>query len=513
MNPYSIPSLVAGLFTFSLGITAILYGRKERVNIVFAVFIFSLGLASFASFIFHEADTLEEALRWNKVPYFFAIISVLVTVFYVLELTGYIHQLDSKLWGVITYKVLIILCSMGAAVLEFLLIFTDLIISGAAYYDPTGYEHTYGKLLLPGATWATILPVTVIGMLATRYKKAASESERIRLRYNLIGFSFIFLSSGALVLYLPYFGIQTHSFSLIPFALAAFVFYLSIIKSQFSQIDELNLGLEKKVEQRTQELKQAQAQLVQSEKMAALGQLVAGVAHEINTPIGSINSNTDVLGRTLVKLNEEISRIEPDCANKYPKVKDYVNVIEELTEVNKLAGTRITGIVRSLKSFARLDEAEVQKADLHECLDTTLILLHHEMKNRIRIIKEYGDISRLKCRASHLNQVFMNILLNATQAIEGEGEIKIQTGQEKDKIWIRISDTGKGISSENLSRIFNPGFTTKGVGVGTGLGLSICHQIIEEHKGKISVESEPGRGSTFTIEIPFSGIFAESQSH
>jgi len=229
--------------------------------------------------------------------------------------------------------------------------------------------------------------------------------------------------------------------------------------------------------------------------------------NEINTPIGSIHSNTDVMGRTLDKLTKEIHQIEPACAQKHPQVKKFVDMIADLSKVNALASERITGIVKSLRNFARLDEADVVKADLHECLDTTLVLLHHETKSRIQIVKEYGEIPKVKCRASHINQVFMNILVNAIQAIQGEGEIRINTSLKQDSVRIMICDNGKGIPPGDVGKIFNPGFTTKGVGVGTGLGLSICHQIVEEHLGTISVSSRPGAGTTFMIELPVSGPF------
>jgi len=506
MNPYSIPSLVSALFMFALGLISLLYGRREKVNIVFAIFCFTLSLAAFASFIFHETDTLEEAVRWTKAPYAFAIPAAMFTVYYALVLTSYINQLDKKLW-IISLRAFIISLYASGVVIEILTIFTDLIIAGAEFHEPTGYEHTYGSFFLPTAMGFSALTITVIVILYKAYKQAETKPDRIQLRYNLIGFSSIYVPAGIMIIYLPYFGIQTHSLSMIPFTVAAFIFYLAIVRYQFSQIDELNVGLERKVEERTRELREAQAQLVQSEKMASLGQLVAGVAHDINTPLGSINSNNDILGRSVEKLKNELDKIELNSLDKSPQVTKVIEIIENLSNVNKIAGERITGIVNSLKTFARLDQAKILKTDLHECIDTTLILLNHELKDRINVTKDYGDIPEINCRANDLNQVIMNIFRNAIQAIENKGEIKISTGKNEENVQIKISDSGKGIPPEEIDKIFNPGFTTKGVGVGTGLGLSICHQILEEHKGKIYVESESGKGSSFTIEIPIAGIF------
>jgi len=158
-------------------------------------------------------------------------------------------------------------------------------------------------------------------------------------------------------------------------------------------------------------------------------------------------------------------------------------------------------VVGSLKNFARVDEAEFKKADLHEGIESTLTIVQYQLKNRIRVEKQYGNIPLVDCHPNRLNQVFMNLLVNAAQAIQGEGTITITTARKGDSVRISISDTGAGIPAENLSKVFDPGFTTKGVGVGTGLGLSICYKIIEEHQGKIDVESGD-KGTTFTITLP-----------
>jgi signal transduction histidine kinase len=161
-------------------------------------------------------------------------------------------------------------------------------------------------------------------------------------------------------------------------------------------------------------------------------------------------------------------------------------------------------IVRSLKNFARLDEADRKRVDLHEGLESTLTLLQHQLKSRIRIEKQFGEIPWVLCHPNQVNQVFMNILANAVQAITGSGVIRIRTWRDGDFIKIAIADTGGGISQEHLSKIFDPGFTTKRVGVGTGLGLSICYKIIEDHGGAIEVDSSPS-GTTFTITLPING--------
>jgi len=237
------------------------------------------------------------------------------------------------------------------------------------------------------------------------------------------------------------------------------------------------------------------SQLIQSEKMAALGLLVAGVAHEINTPMGAIHSNNDIMTRAVGKVRK---LLEPAPDNE---VRRLLDILGEVCRNNEIATERIMKIVGSLKNFARLDEAERKKVNIHEGIESTLSLLRHQLKNRIRIVKSFGDIPEIECYPNELNQVFMNILVNAAQAIKHRGEITVKTWREGDRVKIAISDTGVGIPPENLSKVFDPGFTTKGVGLGTGLGLSICYKIIQDHRGTIEAESSK-QGTTFTISIP-----------
>jgi two-component system, NtrC family, sensor kinase len=261
--------------------------------------------------------------------------------------------------------------------------------------------------------------------------------------------------------------------------------------------------LEREVRAATADLRSSQARLVQQEKMAALGRLVAGVAHEINTPIGTLNSNADTLGRALTIVREIVAGDgAPEALRENSRLAQVLGLLDEISRVNRLACERIVSIVGSLRNFARLDESDLQMADLHKGLDSTLTLVQHELKNRVAVVKEYGDLPAVRCHPNRINQVFMNLLVNAAQSIRGPGEIRIRTWREGDIVKIRIADTGAGIPQENLPRIFDPGFTTKGVGVGTGLGLSICFEIVQDHGGTIEVESEAGRGSAFTVCLP-----------
>ncbi len=260
------------------------------------------------------------------------------------------------------------------------------------------------------------------------------------------------------------------------------------------------------LEKKNQEILRAEAQLVQAEKMAALGQLVAGVAHEINNPVNFISSGLPSLKRDIKKLanlNSPDDR-SPDHDKLRGRLDSLIAAIDE-------GASRTAEIVKNLRTFSRLDEAEVKTVDLNQALDTTLSLLHHQTRDRIPVVRDYDDIPAVECYVSQLNQVFMNLLVNAIQAIDGEGTITITTARAgDDHVRISIRDTGNGMTQGVQRKIFDPFFTTKPVGQGTGLGLSISHGIIEKHGGTITVESEPGRGSELTLVLPLRLPPAES---
>ncbi|MHC4105593.1 MAG: sensor histidine kinase, partial [Planctomycetota bacterium] len=257
----------------------------------------------------------------------------------------------------------------------------------------------------------------------------------------------------------------------------------------FQRLEQRN----EELQQAYQKLKQLQVELVQSSKMASLGELVSGISHEINTPLGTLQSNFDIYIRSFEKLQKVLpesptSRIDNKATDL---TKIFVN-IDKLNAATKTAIQRIDTIVSSLRKFARLDRAGMDNIDIYEGLEATLKLIEPELRNRIEIKKDYSELPVIYYNPDQLNQAFMNILLNAIHAIDGKGKIFIKTYHLNDFVIIEIRDTGKGIAKEHLERIFDPGFTTKGVGVGTGMGLSIVYKIIKDHNGKIEVESELG---------------------
>lgn len=267
------------------------------------------------------------------------------------------------------------------------------------------------------------------------------------------------------------------------------------------------------LEQTNRELKDTQAKLVHSAKMVSLGQLVAGVAHELNNPIGFIYSNIthlDDYSKKLIELVDVAEKNPQQLSEKKEELEfDYITKdMPKLIASCQDGARRTKEIVLGLRNFSRLEAAKLQEVDLHQCLDTTLNLLQGEIKNRIQIHKNYEPIPTIHCYVSQINQVLMNILSNAVQAIEGSGNIWITTIAVKDaadrkgRVKISIQDSGKGMDSETLEKIFDPFFTTKIVGQGTGLGLSISYGIIQNHGGEIQVRSEVGVGTEFTVTLP-----------
>ncbi len=264
-----------------------------------------------------------------------------------------------------------------------------------------------------------------------------------------------------------------------------------------------------------EQLQRLQAQIVQSEKMASLGQMVAGIAHELHNPVGFVYGNLDILEQSIGGLTRLFNYYDQSDLNTataagalaIKKEIDYEMSLSELGSIiaDCREGTeRIRDIVQNLRTFSRLDEAEFKKTDIHEGIDSTLRLLSRFFSSgNVRLVRSYGELSPIDVYAGQLNQVWMNLLVNAAQAVsEKGGEVTVTTRQDDSFVVVVISDTGAGIAAEHFSRIFDPFFTTKPVGEGTGLGLSISFSIVARHGGSINVESQPGKGAAFTVTLP-----------
>ncbi len=271
--------------------------------------------------------------------------------------------------------------------------------------------------------------------------------------------------------------------------------------------DELN--------QMHESLKTAQTQLLQSGKMASIGQLAAGLAHEINNPIGYVHSNLETLHEDLAALLEmlaaykEIENLLPaDRLEALHQLRQRIDLDFLERDLSKLilqcrdGTTRVKAIVKNLLEFSHADQDKWELTDLHQELESAITLASHGIRHKAEVVKAFGDIPRIECRPLQLSQVFINLLVNAAHAIDQHGTITVRTGTQDSGVWIEIADTGTGISSEDLPHIFDPFFTTKPVGSGTGLGLSLSYRIVQEHQGRLTVDSEVGKGATFRIWLP-----------
>jgi signal transduction histidine kinase len=278
------------------------------------------------------------------------------------------------------------------------------------------------------------------------------------------------------------------------------------------------------ISQAYSQLKSSQLALVQSEKMASLGQMVAGVAHEINTPLGYVQNNVaigqELFGQIQTMLREyealvdslmsehadeeQISTQMQSIAN----MRNDVNAHEMLGEMHGLMADSLYGIdqiselVMNLKNFSRMDAAATEAVSINDCIESALNIGRNVLKGKVEVIKELGDVPKITCAPSQLNQVFLNLFTNAAQAMAEQGTLHVKSWHSDDKVHISVADSGKGIPEEIIARIFDPFFTTKPVGEGTGLGLAISHQIIQKHGGDIRVESQPGVGTCFYITLP-----------
>jgi signal transduction histidine kinase len=377
-----------------------------------------------------------------------------------------------------------------------------------------------------------VITVILIVSLTLFYRKRGHFNKRV---FVLIFSSIIFTAASEIsfTAYVSVYGFANmigHFCKLIAFYLVYQAILVTGIKEPFELIFRESKQAEKKLheyayaltasnkelQQAYDDLKTAQARLLQQDKMASIGQLAAGVAHEINNPMGFIISNLSSLDRYVEKLTTFLGSYEKflgGCESAISKALtqerqkhkvEYICSDMPILISESLEGAeRVRKIVQDLKSFSRVDSFEYDYADVNKGLESTVSIVWNELKHKATVTKEYGRLPRVWCNLGQLNQVFMNILVNAAQAIESSGTIQIKTWAEGERVYINISDTGKGISAEYLNRVFDPFFTTKEVGKGTGLGLSIAYDIVvNKHGGIIGATSEVNKGSSFIVSLP-----------
>ena len=514
MNIYSIPMLISTILCSLLSIITWLFRRRENINRVFSLFTLALALDSLAFFLWFQFGRVENLGTWMRIIFATGFLVPTGLIIFFLAFTGYDQQLERRVLGIkvkhfrVVSLLIVFLCMLISQ-------FTDLIINiSETPKDIWDLEFgPIGKIMFP---LYAIIFIYLFTMATKSYRSAANKPQK---RFILLltvgtGMWLLFGYVGAAVL--PISGEDWQAVSYMGTGVMAIFYFVAIVNYQSDKVNELNFNLERKVIERTRELnqknteledtllklKQMQKQVIVQEKMASLGKMVAGLTHEFNTPIGAILSINDTKSKAVQKLETVLGNQDSHSTAKNSEIQKALDVIQKADQLIDQGTKRLNDIIQNLKNFARLDEADKTLTDIHKGLDSVLALIKHDLLTNIVVVREYGAIPPFVCHARKLNQVFLNLLKNACQAIEGKGQITIRTSLIKNKVHVAIRDTGKGIKPEDLESIFDPGFTTKDSVVRASLGLSICYQIMQEHHGNIHVKSQLGKGSVFTVIIP-----------
>jgi signal transduction histidine kinase len=501
MNIHSVPMLISGILCTVLSVITWLFRTRENINRVFSFLALALAIDSFAFFaMFQFGHTMDNIVLWMRITFTAGFLVPIAIILFFFAFTGYDKRMGERVLGVkIRYFRFYALIFISVCIL--LSVFTQFMV-----IVPQAPEHMWdmelgpvGKLMFP--LFAVIF-VYLFAMAFKAYRTAENSPEKRFILLLSVGtLLWLVFGYGGALFFSPS-SEAWHSTSYLGTSVMAIFFFVAIVNHQSDKVLELNLNLERKVDERTRHLRETQAQLIQSEKMAALGHLVAGVAHEMNTPVGAVYSTQNTLASATEKLMRTLKDEHEIEISESNKLSHIMNAISGASDVIRTSSERITGIVKRLKIFAQLDEADLQSVNLNECIENTLDMFQFHLKPEIRIRKELADLPAITCYPAKINQLCFQLLSNANRAIEKTGEIVLRTEVQGDEINFSVSDDGRGILSEDIDRIFDPGYTAWDLNVGTGLGLAICYQVSREHKGRINVESEIGKGSKFTLSLP-----------
>jgi len=498
----SIGPLVSSILLFTLTVITITSGRKNRIWKVFSLYTFMLSLVSFFVFLIFNGLPNNEQIFIKILPAlpFLTFYSLYFAVYY-----AYLLIDENDQFKIGNFQISISKYSSIGIILWTGFIF--FIIQSDYFARDIQFDimkQQFQVHLGPLYYFLIFIYLGAIGkiifFLIKAYRGTNSKIKKNFVKLNIVGFLFMYLPAVIIMTILPNFGIEnrTYNFTLIPGAVI--IFYIAIFRYQFAQVEDLNVNLEKKVEEKTEELKQTQLRAYQAEKMAAMGNLTAGIFHELNNPIGALKSSADLIKRLVPHFEKEIQN---------ETFSSKMTLLKENSENIIISSNRVHSLLNELKLFSQLDNAEYQNYDIHQGINSSLHLLGFKL-NHVKVIKEFGTVKPVWCSPYQVNQIFSNVMLNSIEALKDiQGEIKIITDSQKDYARIQIIDTGKGIKKEYLNKIFDPGFTTKGSGVGTGLGLSIVYNMIQHHKGKIEVISPfycdciPPKGTQVIIFLPY----------
>jgi signal transduction histidine kinase len=504
MTIYSIPALIAAILCFLLALIVFVGARRDRLNVAFVLFVAGMGVFSLDSWMTRQVETVEQYRTWFTIGLFSHVFVYGSLVYYVLVLTGFIDDMRHRVLGV-SARVYVIACCVIFPVILVAFHVPGLVIEGFEDLGELGFDIISTPLIYV----VVLVQLASIGWLfaclASAASAAAGGSPRRRfIRRNLFGLAVLYLTAIVFGIVLPALG---HNWATILMELAQMVaagmFYAAILRFQLDRYEALNLELEQKVKQRTRHLEQAQARLVQQEKLASLGDLAAGIVHEVNSPLGAAAGAVDLQGKALDRLTRAVEEAESLGALREDRGFQRARAtLRQSQQTAEEAGRRIGALMQSLERFVHLDEATRKPTDLHEGLENTLTLLSRELGTRIEVERRYGELPPVPCSPGEINQVLMHLIRNAVAAIEGEGTITIRTAAEDGHAVVAIADTGAGISAERQARLFDFNFATSERRVKLGMGLVTCAQIVEHHGGEIEVQSAVGEGSTFTVRLP-----------
>ncbi len=500
MDIHAVPLLISGILCALLSVITYTFRRRENINRVFAFFTLALALDGFSYFFWFQYGSIENIHVWMRIIFPIGILVPIGLILFFFAFTGYDKKLETRVLRIKVkhFRTFALLIFVVAMVIS---IFTDWMVRIPE--TPKDIWDTemgpYANMMLPLFACMCIYLLTMV----VKSYRMTDNKPRKRFILMLASGAAVWIVSGyAGIVFISPTGLISQSINYIGIDMMAVIFFVAIINYQTDKVHELNINLERKVEERTRHLKETRSQLIQSEKMAALGHLVAGVSHEMNNPVSAVYSTQDTLESVANKLKRTLENDHGINLTESKQINGMFNVISGISEVIRVSSNRITGIVKRLKIFAQLDEADLQNVDFNACIENTIALFKFHLKPGIKVRREFGDLHDVICYPAKINQLCFQLLRNANRAIEKEGEITLRTEIQDNDIYFSVSDTGRGITSEDIDKIFDPGFTAWDVNVGTGLGLAICYQVAQDHKGEIHVESEIGRGSKFTFSFP-----------
>lgn len=514
MNLSSVPMLISGVVCIVLAVTTWLFRKRENINRIFSLFTLALAIDAFVFFAWYQFGGCEHLKIWMRITFTAGFLIPIALIFFFYAFTGYDKKMSEKVLGIKTghfrnFTLFFIAVCMVLAQ------FTNLVLDFTKLHNDR-LEFDFGPLGLFMFPLYLVIFIYLFSMAITSLRKTTDKPQRRFILLLTLGTCMWLLFGYGGAIFIPFSSDTWQAVSYTGTTVMAIFYFVAIVKYQSDKVHDLNINLERKIKKSTEELrdknsmlektlaelKEVQQQIIVQEKMAIWGQVAAGFTHEINTPVGAIHSMINTRLKAFQKLNSALDDLSTELSGKDLEVRKMMSVITRTDSLIDQSAERLKEITNTLKNFVKLDEAEKQITDIHKGINSSLYLIKHELLNDIKIVQDYDDLPLLLCHPQKLNQVFLNLLINACESINGPGQIKIKTRKNNKNILVSISDTGRGVKPEDFVTIFDPGFTTQNSVIRANLGLSLCYQIVKDHGGSIDVKSQSGKGSVFTINLP-----------